>query len=64
MDMLTFLPYLLVMAGVTYLIRALPFVLVNKKNREPVSQLVSLLYSLYRSGGYDFPGDPVWDQST
>ena len=31
MDMLTFLPYLLVMAGVTYLIRALPFVLVNKK---------------------------------
>ena len=31
MDMLTFLPYLLVMASVTYLIRALPFVLVNKK---------------------------------
>ena len=31
MDMLTFLPYLLVMAGVTYLIRALPFALVNKK---------------------------------
>ena len=27
MDMLTFLPYLLVMAGVTYLIRALPSVL-------------------------------------
>ena len=29
MDMLTFLPYLLVMAGVTYLIRALPFVPVS-----------------------------------
>lgn len=31
MNLLTFLPYLLVMAGVTYLIRVLPFVLVNKK---------------------------------
>lgn len=26
-----FLPYLLVMAGVTYLIRVIPFVLINKK---------------------------------
>ena len=31
MEMSAFLPYLLVMAGVTYLIRALPLVLVRKK---------------------------------
>lgn len=31
MDFMTFLPYLIVMAGVTYLIRVIPFVLVNKK---------------------------------
>lgn len=28
---MTFLPYLVVMAGVTYLIRVIPFVLINKK---------------------------------
>ena len=31
MDLMKFLPYLLVMAGVTYLIRVIPFVLINKK---------------------------------
>ena len=31
MDFMKFLPYLIVMAGVTYLIRAVPFVLVKKK---------------------------------
>lgn len=31
MDSMSFLPYLVVMAGVTYLIRAIPFVLINKK---------------------------------
>lgn len=31
MDFMTFLPYLVVMAGVTYLIRVIPFVLINKK---------------------------------
>lgn len=31
MDFMTFLPYLAVMAGVTYLIRVIPFVLINKK---------------------------------
>lgn len=31
MDFMTFLPYLIVMAGVTYLIRVIPFVLINKK---------------------------------
>ncbi len=31
MNFMTFLPYLIVMAGVTYLIRAIPFVLINKK---------------------------------
>jgi len=31
MDFMTFLPYLIVMAGVTYLVRAIPFVLINKK---------------------------------
>lgn len=31
MEITTFLPYLIVMAGVTYLIRVIPFVLINKK---------------------------------
>lgn len=31
MDFMKFLPYLLIMAGVTYLVRAIPFVLINKK---------------------------------
>lgn len=31
MDFMTFLPYLIVMAGVTYLLRVIPFVLINKK---------------------------------
>ena len=31
MDFISFLPYLLVMAGVTYLIRAVPFTAINKK---------------------------------
>lgn len=31
MDFMTFLPYILVMGGVTYLIRIIPFILINKK---------------------------------
>lgn len=31
MEFMKFLPYLVVMAGVTYLIRVIPFVLINKK---------------------------------
>lgn len=31
MNFMMFLPYLIVMAGVTYLIRVIPFVLINKK---------------------------------
>lgn len=31
MDFMKFLPYLLVMAGVTYLVRVVPFILINKK---------------------------------
>lgn len=31
MDLMKFLPYLLVMAGVTYLVRVVPFILINKK---------------------------------
>ena len=31
MDFMRFLPYLLVMAGVTYLIRVVPFTIINKK---------------------------------
>lgn len=31
MNFMTFLPYLIVMAGVTYLIRVIPFVLINRK---------------------------------
>lgn len=42
MEMSAFLPYLLVMAGVTYLIRALPLVLVRKKIKNRFLQ--SFLY--------------------
>ena len=31
MNFMKFLPYLLVMAGVTYLVRVVPFILINKK---------------------------------
>ena len=31
MDFMSFVPYLIVMAGVTYLIRVIPFILINKK---------------------------------
>ena len=31
MDFMKFLPYLLVMAGVTYIVRVVPFILINKK---------------------------------
>ncbi|MFR4017719.1 MAG: AzlD domain-containing protein [Clostridia bacterium] len=31
MDFMKFLPYLLVMAGATYLVRVVPFILINKK---------------------------------
>ncbi len=31
MDFMKFLPYLIVMAGTTYLIRVIPFVLINRK---------------------------------
>ena len=31
MDFMKFLPYLLVMAGFTYLVRVVPFILINKK---------------------------------
>ena len=31
MDFMKFLPYLLVMAGVTYLVRVVPFILINRK---------------------------------
>ena len=31
MDFMKFLPYLLVMAGVTYILRVVPFILINKK---------------------------------
>jgi branched-subunit amino acid transport protein len=31
MNYATFIPYLIVMAGVTYLVRVIPFLLVNKK---------------------------------
>ena len=42
MEMSAFLPYLLVMAGVTYLIRDLPLVLVRKKIKNRFLQ--SFLY--------------------
>lgn len=31
MDFISFIPYLIVMAGVTYLVRVIPFVLMNRK---------------------------------
>lgn len=48
MDFISFLPYLLVMAGVTYLIRAVPFTAINKKieNRFINSFLYYIPYSV------------------
>ena len=48
MDFMKFLPYLIVMAGVTYLVRAVPFLLVNKKieNRFLNSFLYYIPYSV------------------
>ena len=48
MDFMSFLPYLLVMAGVTYLIRAVPFTAINKKieNRFINSVLYYIPYSV------------------
>lgn len=48
MDFMSFLPYLLVMAGVTYLIRAVPFTIINKKieNRFINSFLYYIPYSV------------------
>ncbi|WP_428257630.1 AzlD domain-containing protein [Gallibacter sp. Marseille-QA0791] len=48
MDFMSFLPYLLVMAGVTYLIRAVPFTAINKKieNRFINSFLYYIPYSV------------------
>ena len=42
MDFMKFLPYLLVMAGVTYLVRVVPFILINKKIENRV--IHSVLY--------------------
>lgn len=48
MDFMSFLPYLLVMAGVTYLIRVVPFTIINKKieNRFINSFLYYIPYSV------------------
>ena len=48
MDFMRFLPHLLVMAGVTYLIRAVPFTIINKKieNRFINSFLYYIPYSV------------------
>ena len=51
MDFMTFLPYLIVMAGVTYLIRAIPLVLVKHKikNRFLNSFLYYIPYTVLAS---------------
>ena len=48
MDFMKFLPYLLVMAGVTYLVRVVPFILINKKieNRFINSFLYYITYTV------------------
>ena len=49
MDFMTFLPYLIVMAGVTYLIRAIPFVLINIESRFLNSFLYYIPYTVLSS---------------
>lgn len=51
MDFMKFLPYLIVMAFVTYIIRAIPFVLINKKieNRFLNSFLYYIPYTVLAS---------------
>ena len=49
--------YILVMAGVTYLIRMLPLVLF-KRDYKPVCKVLFVLCALCMSGGNDFSGNP------
>ena len=45
--------YILVMAGVTYLIRMLPLAL-----HQPVYQIISVLCAVCVPGSHDIPGNP------
>lgn len=49
--------YTLVMAGVTYLLRAAPILIFQKKIEKSVYPKLFVLCSLCRAGGDDLPGD-------
>ena len=51
--------YILVMAGVTYLIRVLPITLAKKGNCKSIYQIISLLRALRMPGCNDISGHPV-----
>ena len=56
----TYFVFLLVMAGVTYLLRAVPFILL-KGNQEPLLALVPCIRALYGACRDDGAGHPLFD---
>ena len=50
--------YILVMAGVTYLIRMLPLVLFQKGDHQSVCKILSVLCAICMSCSYDISGNP------
>ena len=53
--------YILVMAAVTFVIRALPLTLIRKAHQEPVPALLPVLCALCDAGGDDLSGHPARD---
>lgn len=50
--------YILVMAGVTYLIRMLPLVLFKREITSPLCKILSVLCAICMSCCYDISGNP------
>ena len=53
MEWSAFLKYLLVMAGVTYLIRMLPLAAIRSKVEESLCTILPILCALCRTGSHD-----------
>ena len=51
--------YILVMAGVTYLIRVIPLALTKKGDHQSFYKIFSVLCAVCMSGGYDLSGNFV-----
>ena len=54
--------YILVMAGVSYLIRMLPLTLIRKEIKNKNDSVISILCTIRHTGSDDLPGNPVRDR--